>query len=309
MVFVQAGMKWEFLELSMGKTVFVHAGTKQQLWRNWRVALQLNENLRGPMVPNIGTVAGDPSRSSSSSTPATARHHQTLPDFIRPAFSGVSDVDRNLPEASSTSNKFNRDFQASVWICISGESSLCSLLIQIHLLPNLLSGQQKDGPFFFAPLADLLQLSCLNIRPSSLELCFQLILEANSCTCLCTKIHWIRHWFNTDSATGISTILLQFSFCSRFLFKTLEMYGQVPTCPLCVSELMLVLFSYCIRNISVDLPKASLISAPVQPGLYVIHGPRLTVFRFTIHAPGIWEPIHQPIALHLILVDWFLVSM
>ncbi|KAK7306703.1 hypothetical protein VNO77_44658 [Canavalia gladiata] len=81
---------------------------------------------------------------------------------------------------------------------------------------------------------------------------------------------------------------------------------QVPTCPLCVSELMLVLFSYCIRNISVDLPKASLVSAPDQPGLYVIHGPRLTVFRFTIHAPGIWEPIHQPIALHLIPVDWFL---
>ncbi|KAK7308477.1 hypothetical protein VNO77_42084 [Canavalia gladiata] len=81
---------------------------------------------------------------------------------------------------------------------------------------------------------------------------------------------------------------------------------QVPTCPLCVSELMLVLFSYCIRNISVDSPKASLVSALVQPGIYVIHGPRLTVFRFTIHAPGIWEPIHQPIALHLILVDWFL---
>ncbi|KAK7360579.1 hypothetical protein VNO77_02586 [Canavalia gladiata] len=99
----------------MGKTVFVHAGTKQQLWRNWRVALQLNENLRGPMLPNIGMAAGDPSRSSSSSTPATARHHQTLPDFVRPVFSGVSDVDRSSPEASSTSNKFNRDFQASVW--------------------------------------------------------------------------------------------------------------------------------------------------------------------------------------------------
>ncbi|KAK7305432.1 hypothetical protein VNO77_43339 [Canavalia gladiata] len=83
---------------------------------------------------------------------------------------------------------------------------------------------------------------------------------------------------------------------------------QVPTCPLYVSELMLVLFSHCIRNISVDLPKASLVSAPAQPGLYVTHGPRLTVFRFTIHAPGIWEPTHQPIALHLILVDWFLVQ-
>ncbi|KAK7340545.1 hypothetical protein VNO77_21252 [Canavalia gladiata] len=84
---------------------------------------------------------------------------------------------------------------------------------------------------------------------------------------------------------------------------------QVPTCPLYVSELMLVLFSHCIRNISVDLPKTSLVSAPAQPGLYVTHGPRLTVFRFTIHAPGIWEPTHQPIALHLILVDWFLVIM
>ncbi|KAK7338908.1 hypothetical protein VNO77_19542 [Canavalia gladiata] len=46
------------------------------------------------MLPNIGAAAGDPSHSSSSSTSVTARHHQTLPDFVRLVFSGVSDADR-----------------------------------------------------------------------------------------------------------------------------------------------------------------------------------------------------------------------